>query len=127
MKKFLVTTVIVLSLCSVHAQQIGAPNIQVPHTHKSCGGKIVSYEHQQLSQSFTVDVVCYFFDTTKMDSVIWKLPNGWTVSSQNGSLMHPYYRGDSMVLSFVVTIPDTINLPFYPQYMEMELRTNRVF
>ena len=121
-----ITAVLVSSVCKLQAQQIGMPpdtNNWTSPIHKSCIGKIVSYEHLQLSQDFTVNVVCYFLDTTIVDSIVWKLPNGW-VAIQSNNTMPIYIRGDSVVFSFTLSFPDTNNLPFYPQYVEMKLLTN---
>ena len=92
--------------------------------HKSCAGNIVSHEHLQLSQNFTVNIVCYFSDTTTIDSLIWKLPTGWSIvnSNPNNLVGMP---DDSLLLSFTMSIPNISTLPFYPQDIEMKLLTNK--
>ena len=120
-----ITAVLVLSMCKLQAQQIGMPldtNRFFSTMHQSCVGKIISQEHQQLSQSFTVDVVCYFLDTTLINSVVWQLPSGWNINGSNPT-NYVGNPGDSLLLSFTFTI-DTNNLPFYPQYIEMKVLTN---
>ncbi|OQA89012.1 MAG: hypothetical protein BWY27_00890 [Bacteroidetes bacterium ADurb.Bin234] len=123
-------TILITFLCNTHpvqAQQIYIPpdSNWISPMHTSCMGKIVSTEHEQLVSYFTVDIVCYFIDTTSIDSMLWKLPEGWSITLSNDSIMPVYIMNDSLVLSFTVSIPDTGNLPFYPQYVELKLLSNK--
>jgi len=81
-----VTAILVLNVCALQAQQIGMPldtNRFFFPIHQSCVGRIISYEHLQLNHDFSVDVVCYFLDTTVVNNVVWQLPSGWTINNSN--------------------------------------------
>jgi hypothetical protein len=57
--------------------------------------------------------------------MIWSLPDNWNISQAGFPVYQGYSAGDSLIVSFTLSIPDTNNLPFYPQYIELNLLTNR--
>ena len=129
--KVLVIGIFVLNTCCLQAQRVSympLDSINSSHCifpiHKSCVGEITSYEHPTLAASFPIGIKCYFLDTTTIDSVVWELPNGWSVVSLNPVPLIGTF-GDSLLLSFILSIPDTVNLPFYPQRIGIKLLTNR--
>ncbi|MDR2979443.1 MAG: hypothetical protein LBV02_03235, partial [Bacteroidales bacterium] len=129
MKKIiLITAILALSLSQLGAQQVPQPfdttGCFFP-LHKSCAGKIISHEHKDLKPDFTMNAVCYFFDTTTINGMEWQLPPGWNIIQTGGNTAQVFKRGDSLLLSFIISIPDINHLPFYPQYMEIKLWSNQ--
>ena len=101
--KVLVTAIFVLNVCSLHAQRFSympldtSINCVFP-IHKTCMGEIISYEHPTLATNFPITVKCYFLDTTTINSVVWQLPNGWSIASLNPVPLIGTF-GDSLLLS----------------------------
>jgi hypothetical protein len=56
--------------------------------------------------------------------ILLPLPEGWSVTNLNSTTLVGV-AGDSLLLSFILSIPDTNNLPFYPQDIELEMQLNR--
>ena len=79
MKKSKFISVIIIAIVSLNLYQVKAQQMPMPldttsnycffPIHTSCMGKIISYEHLQLSQNFTMNVVCYFLDTTIVHNI----------------------------------------------------------
>jgi len=117
MKKSLITLWIILLSISLHAQlNVDTLRLFISPIHKSCVGHIVSHEHLTLSTNFQINAKCYFLDTASVDGLLWQLPQGWSITNSYTTPLagNP---GDSLLLSFMLSIPDIVNLPFYPQYI----------
>jgi hypothetical protein len=123
-KKLSITFWIILLSISVQAQFNINSSMFIAPVHEPCIGKIVSYEDPTLATDFQIEAQCYFLDTANIDGLIWQLPEGWSIANLNAMPLAGV-AGDSLLLSFILSISDTTHLPFYPQDIKLEMQINR--
>lgn len=80
-----------------------------------------NFEHQQLSSSFELTQNLYCMDSIIIDSLSYQLPHNWTANVATNIIGQLYTPCDSIILSIYLTIPDTVNLPYYPQDFQLKI------
>ena len=120
----LIVAFFALSVCKIEARSIPLPPDTTSYCifplHKSVIGNFISSEHPTLATHFQIQAKCYFIDKTTIHNLIWELPENWTVISFN-TLPLTGNRGDSLLLTFTLSIPDTSSLPFYPKNVYLKV------
>ena len=125
-KTFLLGLLLLITITfNLRAQTIvDTSGIFISPIHNSCIGKIISHEYPALSGNFVVKAVCYFLDTATIANIKWQLPESFNF---NTIMFSPFVAnpGDSLLLSITFSINDTLNLPFYPQDINLEIQLNK--
>jgi hypothetical protein len=81
-------------------------------------GYVLSEEHDSLSNDFEMTSRFYFCDSLTIDSLVFNLPQNWSIQTPTSFIGNNYGAGDSIDLNMTITNPDTSNLPFYPIKLE---------
>jgi len=112
----LITTIFALNAWKLNAQntssRFDSTSYCIFPVHASILGDIISYEYPTLATDFQIEAIFYFLDTVNVHDLIWQLPEGWSITNPCPT---PFVgnQGDSLLLVFTLSIPDTNLLPFY--------------
>ena len=87
------------------------------YSERSFYGKIISHEHDTITDSFVVDIKLWFVDTTNIDNITLNLTDYLSAVPLNNNVFQQYLPNDSVIISYVFSL-NASSLPFYQQYVE---------
>ncbi|GHV43391.1 hypothetical protein FACS1894180_2330 [Bacteroidia bacterium] len=91
--------------------------------HSKSGGYVISEELDSITANFNVQIKFYAYDTTTLSDVDVVLPENWVMTNIS-TFPQTFVSNDSTVFSINIQLPNTINLPYYPQTLKFYIHTD---
>ncbi|GHV34414.1 hypothetical protein FACS1894178_1870 [Bacteroidia bacterium] len=84
---------------------------------------VTSNEHDSITSEFTLQIKFYSLDTLTVFDIESQLPENWTMTNIS-TFPQTFVSNDSTVFSINIQLPNTINLPYYPQSLKFYIHTD---
>jgi hypothetical protein len=91
--------------------------------HSKSGGYVISEELDSITSDFSVHIKFYAYDTLSMNVIEGQIPSNWTLTNSN-IFPQTFLPNDSAIFTVNIQLPNTTNLPYYPQTLKFYLHTD---